>query len=274
MQHKLITFIGGGNMAQAIVFGLLNKGYPAEKITVCDPNQQKRDLFSQKRVNVSNDNMTSVQSAEVVLFAVKPQVLTDVCQPFTEKSEIDFSNKLVISIAAGISVARIQALLPTAKNIIRIMPNTPALVSQGMAGLYAPENVTDKFKYFAESLLNAVGKTCWVDNEQDMHSITAGSGSSPAYFFLFMEAMQQALVEMNIDKSTARLLVQQSALGAAQMVKENPNVSISQLRENVTSKGGTTAAALAIFNQQNLQEMVRSAMSACVQRSQEMEKDL
>ncbi|OOS01371.1 pyrroline-5-carboxylate reductase [Canicola haemoglobinophilus] len=268
MQHKLISFIGGGNMAQAIVFGLLKQGYPAELICVCDPNQHRRDLFSAQGTQVSDDNVKAIQDAEVILLAVKPQIMADVCAPL---SAVDFSNKLVISIAAGISTARLTALLPSAKNIIRVMPNTPALVSQGMAGLFATEQVPTALKQFAQDLLSAVGKICWLEQEQDMHSVTAGSGSSPAYFFLFMEAMQQALVEMDLDPQTARLLVQQSALGAAQMVIDNPQTALSALRENVTSKGGTTAAALAVFEQKNMTQTIKQAMQACVQRSQEME---
>ncbi|SSZ29937.1 Pyrroline-5-carboxylate reductase [Aggregatibacter aphrophilus] len=134
MQHKFITFVGGGNMAQAIVFGLLKRGYPAENITVCDPNEEKQRLFASKGVRVATDNVAAVSSAEVVLLAVKPQVLAEVCVPL---SAVDFSDKFVISIAAGVSLARLTALLPTATSIVRVMPNTPALVGEGMAGLFA-----------------------------------------------------------------------------------------------------------------------------------------
>lgn len=273
MQTKSICFIGGGNMAQAIIFGLLKQGYPATNITVCDPNIDKLNRFAQKGIQVveSNDisNQRAVKKSEVIFLAVKPQVLAEVCHSF---SSVDFTDKLVISIAAGISQTRLSQLLPSAQHIIRVMPNTPALVSAGMSGLFAPANLPTELKHFAQDLLAAVGKTCWVEHEEDMHTVTAGSGSSPAYFFLFMEAMQKALVSMNLDETTARLLVQQSALGAAKMVVENPELAISTLRENVTSKGGTTAAALAIFNQQNLQQTVQQAMQACVERSQQMEK--
>lgn len=272
MQAKSICFIGGGNMAQAIVFGLLKQHYQADKITVCDPNAEKLKLFAQKGVQIVETRLnqkSAVENAEVLLLAVKPQVLAEACQAL---SAVDFSKKLVISIAAGISITRLHALLPSAKQIVRVMPNTPALVSQGMSGLFAEADLISEFKQFTEDLLSAVGKTCWVDQESDMHSITAGSGSSPAYFFLFMEAMQQTLLNMNLDENTARLLVQQSALGAAKMVSENPDIPIATLRENVTSKGGTTAAALSVFNQQHLQDIVQQAMQACVERSQQMEK--
>ncbi|HBO37060.1 MAG TPA: pyrroline-5-carboxylate reductase [Pasteurellaceae bacterium] len=269
MQHKLITFIGGGNMAQAIVFGLLKQGYPAKQIIVCDPNAERRAIFAEKGVQVSDNNEQSASRAEAVLLAVKPQVLAEVCHSL---NTVDFSAKLVISIAAAISIKRLTALLPSAQNIVRVMPNTPALVSEGMAGLFAEPSLPQAFRTFAEDLLNAVGKSCWVTQEEDMHGITAGSGSSPAYFFLFMEAMQKALKEIGFSEENSRLLVQQSALGAAKMVAENPQLALTTLRENVTSKGGTTAAALTVFNERDLTQTVQQAMQACIARSQEMEK--
>ncbi|MDP9500664.1 pyrroline-5-carboxylate reductase [Bisgaard Taxon 45] len=273
MQAKSICFIGGGNMAQAIIFGLLKQGYPAHQITVSDPHAVKRQTFAEKGINVietsETNNQTAVQQSEVVLLAVKPQLIAEVCQ---QLSAVDFSQKLVISIAAGVSVAKLQSRLPSATHIVRVMPNTPALVSEGMSGLFAQQNVAPEYKQFTQDLLNAVGKTCWVSNETDMHAITAGSGSSPAYFFLLMEAMQHALSKMHIDEKTARLLVQQSALGAAKMVIDNPDLPIATLRENVTSKGGTTEAALTVFTQQQLHTTVQQAMQACVERSQQMEK--
>ncbi len=268
MQHKFIAFIGGGNMAQAIVFGLLKKGYPAQQILVCDPNADRRELFARQDVQVTADNLSAVNRAEVVLLAVKPQIIGTVCAPL---SAVDFSDKLLISIAAAVPIARLRALLPGAQHIVRVMPNTPALVSAGMAGLFAEPNLPSAFKTFAQDLLNAVGESCWVENESDMHLVTAASGSSPAYFFQFMHAMQQALTEMGLSETQARMLVQQSALGAAKMAEENPQISLAQLRQNVTSKGGTTAAALAVFDQHKLERIVQQAMQACVQRSQQME---
>ena len=268
MQHKLVCFIGGGNMAQAIVFGLLKQAYPADKIIVCDPNEEKRDLFAQKGVRTSTDNVAAVAQAEVVLLAVKPQVLAEVCSPL---SAVDFSDKLLISIAAGISVKRLTALLPTAQSAVRVMPNTPALVGEGMAGLFADQNTSENDRTFAQDLLSAVGKTLWVASEEHMHAVTAASGSSPAYFFQFLEAMQQGLIDMGLSADNARELVQQAMLGSAKMVVENPQVDLSTLRQNVTSKGGTTAAALNVLNQHQFNDIVQQAMQACVARSKEME---
>ena len=269
MQYQSVTFIGGGNMAQAIVLGLLKKGYPASLIHVCDRNKEKREYFQTLGINSSETTLDVIQKAEVIILAVKPQAFVTTCDPL---KSIDFSQKLIISIAAGISTQRIQELLPSANQIIRAMPNTPALVSTGMTGLYAAENITAKNKDFAQQLLSSIGETLWVTEENLMHTITAASGSSPAYFFLFMEAMQNMLVASGLSAQQARLLVQQSALGSAQMVIDNPNIEIANLRKNVTSKGGTTAAALAIFEQQNLDKTVQQAMQACIDRSQQMEK--
>ncbi|QPB43666.1 pyrroline-5-carboxylate reductase [Rodentibacter haemolyticus] len=269
MQQKLIAFIGGGNMAQAIVLGLLKQGYPATQIIVNDPNEEKRAFFAHLGTRTSANNVESVTRAEAVLLAVKPQMMAEVCAPL---SAVDFSNKLLISIAAGISTTRLQALIPTAKSLVRVMPNTPSLVGEGMAGLFALKNTTETDRTFVQNLLGAVGKTRWVEDESQMHAVTAASGSSPAYFFLMLEAMQQALIKMNIDSETARELVQQSMFGAAKMAQENPQITLSTLRENVTSKGGTTAAALNVFNQRQFNQIVTEAIQACAERSQEMEK--
>ncbi|KMZ32498.1 pyrroline-5-carboxylate reductase dimerization domain-containing protein, partial [Haemophilus influenzae] len=136
---------------------------------------------------------------------------------------------------------------------------------------FAPKNTSENYRTFSQDLLGAVGRTVWVDDETQMHAVTAASGSSPAYFFLMLEAMQQALIKMNIDEKTARELVQQSMLGTAKMVIENPQIALSTLRENVTSKGGTTAAALAVFDAQHFNQTIEQAMQACLSRSQEME---
>ncbi|WP_131979134.1 pyrroline-5-carboxylate reductase [Cricetibacter osteomyelitidis] len=268
MEQKSITFIGGGNMAQAIVFGLLKQGYARHLITVCDPNEYQRAVFLAKGINATDNNQQAVQTADVVLLAVKPQIMALACESL---SAVDFSGKLVISIAAGISISRLQALLPTAQQIVRVMPNTSVFVSEGMAGLYADQHLSTKNHQFATALLQAVGQTVWVAQESDMHWVTAAAGSSPAYFFRFMEAMQEVLLKQGLSSETARLLVQQSALGAARMVICNPETPIATLRENVTSKGGTTAAALAVFEQADLAAIIEQAMQACVERSMEME---
>lgn len=244
MQHRNITFIGAGNMARAIIAGLVAGGYPAKMISVCAPSAKNRDaLATEFGVISSDDNIRESQKAEVVVLAVKPQLMADVCQQL--QKQVDFSDKLVLSIAAGVQVARFYALLGNKLNLVRIMPNTPSLVGKGMSGLYAPEQVSAADRDFTTELMSAIGKVCWVDNEDGINSIIAAAGSSPAYFFLFMEAMQQETERLGFDSETARQLVQQAASGACALVEANPHVPLSALREQVTSKGGTTAEASA-----------------------------
>ncbi|MGB5444010.1 MAG: pyrroline-5-carboxylate reductase [Psychromonas sp.] len=272
MLHKKITFIGAGNMAASIISGLVKSGYPGDCICASEPNiTNTQKLVDKYAINGSQDNSTSANWAEVIVLAVKPQIMADVCQALANQG-VDFSNKLVISIAAGVSVQRLQFLLGEKTPVIRVMPNTPALLQKGMTGLFASQQVSQENKTFADELLSSVGETLWVKEESMINAVTAASGSSPAYFFLFMEAMQDKAIAMGFDPEQARLLVMQSALGSIEMVKHNPELTLSTLRENVTSKGGTTAAALATFNELALTETVAKAMQAAADRGAEMEK--
>lgn len=272
MLHKKITFIGAGNMAGSIISGLVKNGYPATLICASDPATENTQKLSQLYgIKESLDNNDATDWADVIVLAVKPQIMGIVCQALAKK-KIDFNNKLVISIAAGISVQRLHSLLGKNTPVIRTMPNTPALLQKGMTGLFASAQVTAENKQFAGDLMNAVGETVWVKKESMINAIIAVSGSAPAYFFLFMEAMQSKAMEMGLNEQQARLLVQQSALGSSEMVKQNPDLSIAELRKNVTSKGGTTAEALRTFSELNLSETVAKAMQAAADRGAEMEK--
>ena len=259
-------------MAGSIISGLIKDGYPADFICASDPcveNTQKlTELYA---IQGSQDNAQSANCSEVIVLAVKPQIMGAVCQTLAEQG-VDFSNKLVISIAAGISVQRLQSLLGENTAVIRTMPNTPALLQKGMTGLFASKQVNEQDKSFAGELMAAVGETVWVEDEAMINAVIAASGSAPAYFFLFMEAMQAKAMAMGFDKQQARLLVLQSAMGSAEMVKQNPDIDLSTLRENVTSKGGTTAEALRTFNELELSETVAKAMQAAADRGLEMEK--
>ncbi|SMB87704.1 pyrroline-5-carboxylate reductase [Pasteurella testudinis DSM 23072] len=268
MQQKLIAFIGAGNMTRAIISGLLHSGYPAQNLIASNPSNAKLAALAELGVRTFNDNRLAAEQAEVVVLAVKPQLMATACADF---ADLDFSGKLLISIAAGISVQRLSALLPSAQAIVRVMPNTPSLLSAGMAGLFANAKCGTEEKSFAADLMSAVGKICWLAQESDINSVIAASGSSPAYFFLFLEAMQQEAINMGLDATTARQLIQQAMLGAAQMVIENPQLELATLREQVTSKGGTTAAALQIFEQRQIKPIIAQAMQAAVRRAQEME---
>ncbi|WP_413737078.1 pyrroline-5-carboxylate reductase [Sodalis sp. RH21] len=271
MQQRKIAFIGAGNMAQAIVAGLVATGYPADLITVCAPSENHRDALAREHgVQSSADNAASASRAEVVVLAVKPQLMADVCRQLAQS--VDFSGKLVLSIAAGVTVNRFYALLGEPLNLVRIMPNTPSLVGKGMSGLYAPAQVNEADRAFTADLMGAVGRVCWVSEESGINGVIAAAGSAPAYFFLFMEAMQQEAVRQGFDEATAGLLVRQAASGAAALADANAGTAFATLRQNVTSKGGTTAAALDVFNQHQLTQTVADAMQAAVKRAEEMEK--
>ncbi|MFI8417936.1 pyrroline-5-carboxylate reductase [Serratia sp. NPDC078593] len=271
MQHRKITFIGAGNMARAIIAGLVSGGYPAQSISVCAPSAHNRDaLAADYGVVSSDDNIACAQQAEVIVLAVKPQIMAAVCQPLQQ--HVDLSNKLILSIAAGVQIGRFYQILGDNLNIVRIMPNTPSLVGKGMSGLFAPSQVSQQDRDFTSELMNAVGKVCWVDDENGINGVIAAAGSAPAYFFLFMEAMHQEAMRMGFSSQQARELVQQAASGAAALVEANADTPLSTLREQVTSKGGATAEALRVFNEQHLPETVAKAMQAAVSRAQEMEK--
>ncbi|MDA0130230.1 pyrroline-5-carboxylate reductase [Vibrio sp. MarTm2] len=269
MEHKKIAFIGAGNMVKAIVSGLIADGYPSSLITATAPSETRRLPLEQEfGISTTNNNSDAVQEADVVVLSVKPQMMEEVCKPL---QHLDWSGKLVISIAAGIQSARFNEMLNSELNLVRVMPNTPSQLGLGMSGLFAPAHVSEQDKAFAAQLMESCGKVCWVEQESGINNIIAAAGSAPAYFFLFMEAMQAEAIAQGFDKDTARLLVQQSALGAASMVVNNPEIELSALRENVTSKGGTTAEALRTFNEHQLSDIVAKAMQAAVARAEEME---
>ncbi|KYP97121.1 pyrroline-5-carboxylate reductase [Sodalis-like endosymbiont of Proechinophthirus fluctus] len=271
MQHCNITFIGAGNMVQAIIAGLVNNGYPAHLITVCAPSATHRGALAERYgVQSSGDNLRGARNADVVVLAVKPQLIAQVCESL--RVEVDFSGKLVLSIAAGVTLSRFYELLGENIAIVRMMPNTPCLVGKGMCGLYAPPQTSEEDRAFSAQLMGTVGKLCWLKQESDINGIIATASSAPAYFFLFMEAMQQQALTLGFDETTARTLVLQAAAGAAALAADAGDTSFAILRQNVTSKGGTTAAALQVFEQQELSRTVASAMQAAVARAEEMEK--
>ncbi|MBE2895089.1 pyrroline-5-carboxylate reductase [Spirabiliibacterium falconis] len=271
MKNTKIAFIGAGNMSKALISGLLRSGVAAQQLIVSNPSQPKLTALSQHGVHTTQDNNEAMDFADVVVLAVKPQMMASVCQGV---SAVNLHNKLLISIAAGMLIARIQQLLPTASAIIRAMPNTPALLQAGMTGLFANAPCSHEQKMLAETLFGAVGKVCWVVAERDINAITAGSGSSPAYFFYVLEAMQTALLAMGLTERQARGLIEQAMAGSAKMVVENPQLSLGELRTQVTSKGGTTAAAIAEFEKCGLADIIAQGMHQAVARAQEMEQQL
>ncbi|TCM66723.1 pyrroline-5-carboxylate reductase [Acinetobacter calcoaceticus] len=263
-----ISFIGGGNMAQALIGGLISRGMPVTRITVSDPVEKVRDLLQEKEVNVTDDNRAAIKNADVVVLAVKPQVLSTVLSSMHGL----FENKLVISIVAGAEVESI-ARLTGAQRIVRVMPNTPALVQTGAHGLYAPEAVSQTDRQLASQILAATGLTIWVNTEAQIDAVTAVSGSGPAYFFYMMESMIRAGKNLGLDEKVATALTLQTALGAAQMAITSSNTP-AELRKNVTSPNGTTQAALEVFDRAQISQNIQAALAAAQKRSQELAQEL
>lgn len=271
MNNKTIAFIGAGNMTTAIVSGLVENGYSNTSIVASNPSMPKLNVLAEKfDIKVTQNNEEACKQADVIVLAVKPQLMEEVCGQLS--SSVDLNGKLIVSIAAGISAKRLSEMLSQYNNIIRVMPNTPSSLGKGMAGLFAQKQVSPDDCQFAEYIMSMVGKTTWVDKEDDIDLVIATAGSSPAYFFLFLEAMQDEAIRQGLDKQKSRLLVQQAMLGAAEMVCHNPNLELSELRAQVTSKGGTTAKAIESFQADDLEQLVSRAMQAAVARAKEMSK--
>lgn len=271
MQDKTlnkIAFIGAGNMARAIAVGLANSGVAGSNIIIANPSLERRQvLAADVGGQHTESNLEAAEFADIVVLSVKPHLIQSVCQELAQG--IDVSNKLFISVAAGTTVAQIQQALACQAAVVRVMPNTPAQLGLGMSGLFASAQVSQAQKTAADNLTAAIGEVIWLESEEQINHITAVAGSGPAYFFLFMEAMQAQAQAFGFTEQESRLLVQQTALGAAQMVVNN-DVAISTLRENVTSKGGTTFAALEQFRAEGLASTVSNAMNAALTRAEEM----
>ena len=263
-----ITFIGGGNMAQALIGGLLARGLPTTRIMVSDPVEAIRQLLHEKEIQAVDDNVKAIKNADVVVLAVKPQVLGTVLKPLHGL----FEGKLIVSIIAGAEIETIAALTGTDR-VVRVMPNTPALVQTGAHGLYANENVTTKDRDLASQILAATGLTIWVNSEAQIDAVTAVSGSGPAYFFYLMESMIRAGKNMGLDEKVATALTLQTALGAAQMAITSSNTP-AELRKNVTSPNGTTQAALEVFDRAQISQNIQTALAAAQKRSQELAHEL
>lgn len=272
MTTASLTFIGAGNMASSIIGGLVEQGYSSDNITACDPNADNLNTLSTRfGIITTSDNLSACKQADVIVLAVKPQILKAVIEELQSTISQRTSLPLIISIAAGISSQQIQQWLNCDIAIVRCMPNTPALVQQGASGLYANTHTSEQQKQHAEQLLQAVGYSCWVEEESLIDAVTAVSGSGPAYFFLFMEAMIEAGVAQGLDRNQATELTLQTALGAATLAKSS-EVSVDELRRRVTSPGGTTERALQHFESADLKSIVADAMKACAERSEEMAK--
>jgi pyrroline-5-carboxylate reductase len=268
----VIAIIGAGNMGSSLIGGLIKNGHPSNKLWATDASQEKLDHLQPFHIHTTADNIKAVQAADVIILALKPQILADVAKALSQV--IVAQQPLVISIAAGIRETNLQHWLSTHSPtthlaIVRAMPNTPALIGCGATALYANAYVTAQQRNIAESILRAVGIVVWVKHEELIDTVTALSGSGPAYFFLMMEALQQAAEQLGLPAEQARLLTLQTALGAARMAMESGK-SVAELRQNVTSPGGTTERALAVLEQKEIRALFKSALEAAQQRSIEL----
>ncbi|WP_322615179.1 pyrroline-5-carboxylate reductase [Pseudomonas sp. BIC9C] len=270
MSKTRIAFIGAGNMAASLIGGLRAKGLEAAQIRVSDPGEETRARVSAEHgIETFADNAQAIVGADVVVLAVKPQAMKAVCQALRPNLKPD---QLVVSIAAGITCASMNNWLG-AQPIVRCMPNTPALLRQGVSGLFATAEVTAEQRQQAQALLSAVGIALWLDEERQLDAVTAVSGSGPAYFFLLIEAMTAAGVKLGLPADIAAQLTLQTALGAAHMAVSS-DVDAAELRRRVTSPAGTTEAAIKSFQTGGFEALVETALGAAAHRSAEMAEQL
>ncbi|CAI4218499.1 unnamed protein product [Parascedosporium putredinis] len=279
LKSSKIAFIGGGNMAAAIIGGLVAKGIDKQNITVSEPWEVNREKMAQLGVKTTTSNAEAFSGADIAILAVKPQVAKGVCEELAGASA-GGKMALVVSIAAGIPLASLQKWLTPSgdgapsPHVVRVMPNTPALVGEGASGLFAGEGVTEDEKELTGALLASVSKaTEWVDKEELIDVVTGLSGSGPAYFFALVEHMIASAVKLGLSEDQAKRLAAQTCLGAGRMLVESPE-SPSQLRQNVTSPNGTTHAALQSFEASGFAEIVDKAVKAATSRGEELGKTL
>lgn len=270
--NATICFIGAGNMALSLIGGLLASGYPKDKIIATDPTKARRDDVTRSLgIHCYENNTEATAKADILVLAVKPQMLEQVCQQLA--STVQDKHPLIISVAAGVRSTDIDAWLGGNTAIVRTMPNTPALIQSGATGLFANQAVSNQQQDQAEHILRAAGIAVWVKQESDLDVVTAVSGSGPAYYFLFMEAMQKAAQEMGLDENTARLLTIQTAFGASKMALESTD-DCATLRRKVTSPNGTTEKAIQSFEAADLPQTVANAMNAARDRAISLANEL
>lgn len=263
-----IAFIGAGNMARSLIFGLLDDGFEPVAIRAADPVPDARATLSERGVTVTADNAAAIDGADAVVLAVKPQVLAAVLRQLPVLAP----GQLLISVAAGAPIAALEAALGQPQPIVRCMPNTPALVGAGAAALYANALVSLEQRTLAQRLLESGSQVTWVATEADLDAVIAVSGSGPAYFFAMLEAMIETGVELGLEPEQARLLAGQTALGAATMALQ-PGADPGELRRAVTSPNGTTQAALEVLTRADFAATVKAAMQAAVDRAQTLAEE-
>ncbi|MBP9712740.1 MAG: pyrroline-5-carboxylate reductase [Sterolibacterium sp.] len=265
-----ITFLGGGNMANALIGGLRKQGFSAAAIQVIEPLAENREkLAATFGVRCCPTADAAALNCEVLVLAVKPQQMREAMSPLAGRLQ----NTLVISIAAGLRLTDLARWLGGHRQLVRCMPNTPALIGAGVTGLYADPAVNREGRDVAEKILRAVGSTLWLQDEAQMDAVTAISGSGPAYVFYFIEALQQAGVELGLDVATARRLAVETFVGAAHLAEQSKE-EVALLRQRVTSKGGTTAAALDAFAASGIAQAIVQGAQAAAIRGRELGEEM
>ena len=272
LDNKKISFIGGGNMAQALISGLIGCGIQPNLITVADPNLSVREQLAAKGLNTVDptaDANAAVIDADIIVLAVKPQVMKAVIGAFADA----LSTQLVISVAAGLSTELLSNMLNGYRNIVRAMPNTPAMIQMGATGLYGTDNISAEQKQLATAVMEASGLVMWVEDEAHMHAVTAVSGSAPAYMFYFIESMVDKGIALGLDTEQASALALQTMIGAAKMAMDSKDEP-AELRRKVTSPNGTTQAAIESMQANDIGRQIGEAMQACYDRSQALSEEM
>ena len=264
----VIAIIGTGNMGTSLINGLIKNGHPPEKLWGTCPDKKKLEQIQHYfHIHTTTNNLAACEAADVIIFAVKPQVFQEVALSLDKC--VQARHPLIISIAAGIRINSMNKWLGEEIAIVRAMPNTPALIGAGATALFANKFVNPEQFNLAESILRSVGLVVWLQNENLMDVVTALSGNGPAYFFLVMEALQDAAQQLGLSQETALFLIKKTALGSARMAIESEH-SLEELRLKVTSPGGTTEKAVAVLEENHLREIFKKAMQAAVNRAKEL----
>jgi pyrroline-5-carboxylate reductase len=269
MISNKVGLIGGGNMARAIAGGLLRGGMHATNVMIAEPRPEQCDLLRRELYGtlVTEDNKRVAKSAEVLLFAVKPQILKPVCEGLVEQVQV--SRPLIMSIAAGPKIDDIDAWLGGGLSVVRVMPNQPALIDQGISALFANERTSDAHKALAEKIMTAVGHAVWIDAEAKMDAVTAVSGTGPSYFYMLIDVMIESALKFGIDPDTARVLAVETARGATALAAAETE-SMASLIDRVRSPGGTTTAAFDYLEANDARGIFSRAIDAAEKRAAEL----
>lgn len=271
MIDNRVAFIGAGNMARCVIGAMVKAGYPATNIMAANRSEPKLTaLAADFAIETTLDNVAAARWADVIVLGVKPQMMADICAQLLADCP-ECQNKLFVTLAAGIPISRYHDWLGPIR-LIRAMPNTPSLLGLGVTGLFTA-NSSNYEKAFVDHMFAGTGMRIWLDTEAQINAIIAATGSAPAYFFYFMQAMQQQAEQLGFSAAQAKAMIAQTALGAASMALQS-EISFADLRAQVTSKGGTTHEAINTFQQHGLEQMVSEAMIAAIARAEQLAKTL